>query len=483
MLTNNVTKIRQGKIDTLKELNQSAYGQNFNKTDLSSFINEEFDYLKPKEKLKNINFSIIGRIKVNKNMGNNAFVYIEDEEGIVQVFISKEELKENFFVYKKTFDIGDIVNISGFVFKTRDDKISLFATEVKMVTKALSPSPDILTDLKTKYRQRYLDMIVNKDIKTTLIQRSKIVSTIRRYFEDRDFVEVETPMLNSIPGGANAKPFVTHHNSLGVNRYLRIAPELYLKRLIVGGIDTVFEIGKNFRNEGIDSTHNPEFTSLEFYWAYQNYEFLIETLIELLSLTRNALDLPDIVPYGDKEVDFTDVKIITFRDALIDIGCIPEEIVEKKKKIVKFLKEKDIQISEGLSKGKLWEILFDNFVEDELINPTFITEYPIEISPLARAKDDNPKIAERFELFVAGTELANGFNELNDPKEQYKRFKKQVKLHGSDDEAMHLDEDYIEALKYGLPPTAGAGLGIDRLVMLLTNNTSIKDVIAFPAIK
>ena len=291
-------------------------------------------------------------------------------------------------------------------------------------------------------------------------------------------------MMHPIPGGANARPFITHHNALGVDRYLRVAPELYLKRLIVGGFEAVFEINRNFRNEGMDATHNPEFTMIEFYWAYHRYEDLMDLTEELFKSLFKELNLPEKLPYGEYEIDFsTPFKRIAYKDALAQIGGVPEEILEDAKKICEYLNSKGIEVEDHLSKGQLWGELFDAFVEDRLINPTFVTHFPIDISPLARRNDDNPEIADRFELFIAGKEIANGFSELNDPLDQYERFKAQVAQKDSDDEAMHMDEDYVKALGLGMPPTAGEGIGIDRLVMLLTNQHTIRDVILFPAMR
>jgi lysyl-tRNA synthetase, class II len=297
-------------------------------------------------------------------------------------------------------------------------------------------------------------------------------------------LEVETPMMHPIAGGANAKPFVTHHNALGIDRYLRIAPELYLKRLIVGGFEAVFEINRNFRNEGMDATHNPEFTSIEFYWAYKNYKDLIEITKELFDYLFEHLDRPKKLPYGDLEIDFDDFTEIPLIQSLTDIGGVPKDIVYDKEKIIAYLKEKHVDVNEKMNLGQLQAELFDEFVEAKLINPTFITEYPVEISPLARRSDENPAITERFELFIAGKEIANAFSELNDPVDQYERFQGQVDAKEcGDDEAHEMDEDFIKALSYGMAPTAGQGIGIDRLVMMLTNQHTIRDVLLFPAMK
>ncbi|MDR1614853.1 MAG: lysine--tRNA ligase, partial [Campylobacteraceae bacterium] len=389
---------------------------------------------------------------------------------------------------KKLLDIGDIIQTKGYPFVTKTGELSLHVITLEIVTKSITPLPEKfhgLQDKELRYRQRYLDMIMNPEVKHTFQTRSRIISLIRRFFEDHGFLEVETPMMHPIPGGANAKPFVTFHNALGVERYLRIAPELYLKRLIVGGFNAVFEINRNFRNEGLDATHNPEFTSIEFYWAHHNYKDLMDLTEKLLHVLLEKLGLPEILPYDNETIDFSKpFQRISFKDALVKIGGIDASILDDKKAVEKKIRGDGFELKPNLNLGQLKAELFDNYVEKKLINPTFITEYPIQISPLSRKSDENSEIAERFELFIAGNELANGFNELNDPIDQYGRFAAQLEAKAAgDDEAHEMDEDYIKALGYSFAPTAGEGLGIDRLVMLLTNQTSIRDVILFPAMK
>jgi lysyl-tRNA synthetase class 2 len=325
---------------------------------------------------------------------------------------------------------------------------------------------------------------MNADVRKTFRIRSNVISLTRRFFEDKGFLEVETPMMHPIAGGANAKPFVTHHNALKIDRYLRIAPELYLKRLIVGGFEAVFEINRNFRNEGMDATHNPEFTSIEFYWAYKTYKDLIIITKEYFHYLFDHLNLPTRLPYGELEINFDNFTEIPLIESLTSIGGVPADVVYDKEKIVSYLNSKNVTVKPGLNLGQLQGELFDEFVEEKLIDPTFITEYPVEISPLARRSDTNPDITERFELFIAGREIANAFSELNDPVDQLGRFEGQMQAKDSgDDEAHEMDEDFIDALSYGMAPTAGQGIGIDRLVMLLTNEHSIRDVLLFPAMK
>ena len=422
-------------------------------------------------------------------MGKASFIKIEDESGMLQVYVTRDNLPEGFYnsTFKKLIEVGDIVEVSGYPFVTGKGELSLHCSEFKLLTKAISPLPEKfhgVTDKEIRYRKRYLDLIMNAEVRKTFQIRSKVISLTRRFFEDKGFLEVETPMMHPIAGGANAKPFVTHHNALGVDRYLRIAPELYLKRLIVGGFEAVFEINRNFRNEGMDATHNPEFTSIEFYWAYKTYRDLIEITKEYFQYLFEHLDLPTILPYADMEVNFANFTEVPLIESLTTIGGVPAEVTNDKEKIIAYLASKNITVKPGMNLGQLQGELFDEFVEEKLIDPTFITEYPVEISPLARRNDENPAITERFELFIAGREIANAFSELNDPIDQYNRFKGQVDAkEAGDDEAHEMDEDFIDALSYGMAPTAGQGIGIDRLVMLLTNEHSIRDVLLFPAMK
>lgn len=430
---------------------------------------------------------ITGRIKFMRLMGKAAFIKVEDCSGVLQVYLSKNELEEGFEVFKKYIEVGDIVVAKGFPFVTKTGELSLHALEFKILTKAISPLPEKfhgLKDTEIRYRQRYLDLMMNKEVRDSFILRSKIVSNVRKFFETKGFLEVETPMMHPIPGGANAKPFVTYHNALKVERYLRIAPELYLKRLIVGGFEAVFEINRNFRNEGMDHSHNPEFTMIEFYWAYKDYKDLIALTKELFKNLLESLNLPQQLEFNENTIDFSDFREMTYLDSLVEIGGIPRAIASNADKLKEHLLQHNVKLESQMDLGKLQSEAFDAFVEDKLINPTFITDFPISISPLARRNDKNPEIADRFELFIGGSEIANGFSELNDPLDQLERFKAQVAAkEAGDEEAQYMDEDYITALSYGMPPTAGEGIGIDRLVMLLTNNKTIKDVILFPALK
>ncbi len=459
-------------------------------TTIEKYLNVNSDIEEKEDKRdENRHYTVSGRIKLFRIMGKASFIKIEDESGMLQIYVARDNLPEGFYnnTFKKNIEVGDIVEVSGYPFVTGKGELSLHANNVKLLTKAIAPLPEKfhgVTDKEIRYRKRYLDLIMNSEVRKTFQIRSRVISLTRRFFEDKGFLEVETPMMHPIAGGANAKPFVTHHNALGIDRYLRIAPELYLKRLIVGGFEAVFEINRNFRNEGMDATHNPEFTSIEFYWAYKTYKDLIEITKEYFQYLFEHLNLPVLLPYGDLEVNFENFQEIPLIKSLSTIGGVPEEIVHDKEKIIEFLSSQNITIKPGMNLGQLQGELFDEFVEEKLIDPTFITEYPVEISPLARRNDENPAITERFELFIAGREIANAFSELNDPLDQYERFKGQVDAkEAGDDEAHEMDEDFIDALSYGMAPTAGQGIGIDRLVMLLTNEHSIRDVLLFPAMK
>ena len=483
------------KAEKLREEGINPYPNQIKKGTPSTEFLAECAYIKEQDadekKDESKSYSLTGRLKFIRIMGKAAFAKIEDAEGLVQIYYNRDELPEGFYntIAKKLFEVGDIIEATGYPFVTQTGEITLHCKQMKIVSKAISPLPEKfhgLQDQELRYRQRYLDMIMNPEVKENFVMRSKIVSLVRRFFEEKTFLEVETPMMHPIPGGANAKPFITHHNALDVERYLRIAPELYLKRLIVGGMEAVFEINRNFRNEGMDHTHNPEFTMIEFYWAYKTYTDLMEITEELFDYLFEHLGLERKLPYGDLEIDFsTPFAKIPYIESLTTIGGVPAEVATDKEKALGYLTEHNVKVDPNLTLGYLQAELFDEFVEDKLINPTYITDFPVDISPLARRSDANPDIAERFELFMAGKEIANGFSELNDPIDQYERFKGQVdaKEATNDDEAMHMDTDYVKALSYGMTPTAGEGIGIDRLVMMLTDQHSIRDVLLFPAMK
>ncbi|WP_375137084.1 MULTISPECIES: lysine--tRNA ligase [Arcobacteraceae] len=491
MFENKYIQQRIEKANVLRELGVNPYANDSARnTTISKYLNVNTDIFQKEDKRdENRHYTVAGRIKFFRLMGKASFLKIEDESGILQIYVARDNLPEGFYnnIFKKNIEVGDIIEVSGYPFITGKGELSLHVHDLTILTKSISPLPEKyhgIQDKELRYRQRYLDLIMNSQVRKTFHIRSKVISLTRRFFEDKGFLEVETPMMHPIPGGANAKPFVTHHNALGVDRFLRIAPELYLKRLIVGGFEAVFEINRNFRNEGMDATHNPEFTSIEFYWAYKTYKDLIDITKEYFEYLFEHLDLPMTLPYGDVEIDFTKFSEVPLIESLTTIGGVPADITEDKDKIIAFMKEKNLEVNEAMNLGQLQGELFDEYVEEKLINPTFITEYPVEISPLARRNDEKPHLTDRFELFIAGKEIANAFSELNDPLDQLQRFEGQIAAKDAgDDEAHEMDEDFVNALSYGMAPCAGQGIGIDRLVMMLTNEHSIRDVLLFPAMK
>ena len=487
---NELEQVRIAKKDELKSLGVNPYPQFLKRGMSIAQFREKFAFIKDlAEKKADEIVTLSGRLKLKRVAGKSTFANIEDDSGNIQVYYSLGSIgEEEYAKFKKNLEVGDIAQITGYAFITQTGEFSIHASKIVLASKALSPLPEKfhgLSDTEIRYRKRYLDMIMNGDVRDDFIKRAKIISGIRKFFEERGFLEVETPMMHPIAGGANARPFITHHNTLDVDFYLKIAPELYLKRLIVGGMNAIFEMNRCFRNEGMDLTHNPEFTSIEFYWAWHDYFEVMDLTEELFSFLINSLNLPKILPYGELEIDFSKkFRRIKYLDALHEIGGIPKEIINDKSRILDKLKADGFEANSKLDLGHLQAELFDNYVESKLINPTFIIDFPISISPLSRRSDENPEIAERFELFIAGKELANAFNELNDPLDQYERFKAQIDAkNAGDDEAHEMDEDYCQALGYAMPPTAGWGLGVDRLVMLLLNKQSIRDVILFPAMR
>lgn len=490
MFENPLEQQKISKANELRSLGINPYSHFVTKPMSIKEFKDKYDFINELEEKKAEEIcELIGRIKFMRDGGKAVFANIEDFSGSIQIYFNKSTIDETWFDnIKKLIEVGDIIKVRGYAFVTKKGEFSIHVDKLDLVTKSICVLPEKfhgLVDMESRYRQRYLDMIMNAEIRQDFVNRSKIVSFVRRYFENLGFLEVETPMMHEIAGGANARPFITHHNTLGVDRFLRIAPELHLKRLIVGGFEAVFELNRCFRNEGMDLTHNPEFSTIEFYWAYHNYKDLMNLTEDLLSKLIAHLGLSTTITYDDKQIDFsTPFAKIPYKDALVQIGGIDAAIVNDKDAILKKLKADGFEANEKLDLGHLQAELFDNYVEDKLINPTFITDFPVSISPLSRRSDENPEIAERFELFIAGKELANGFNELNDPLDQYERFLAQVEAKkAGNDEACEMDEDFVNALGFGMAPTAGEGIGIDRLVMMLTNKKSIKDVILFPAMR
>ena len=480
---------KQIRINKLKDL-QSAGNDPFEitkatQTHFADEIVENFEELEEKD------VSICGRIMTWRDMGKANFIDVRDRTGRIQVYVRMNDIGEDAFKEFKKWDLGDIVQVDGFVFKTRTGEISVHAKKLTLLSKSLLPLPEKfhgLTDTDTRYRKRYLDMIMNPDVKDTFIKRSKIISSIRSYLDNLGFVEVETPILNNIAGGAAARPFITHHNSLDMDMYLRIATELYLKRLIVGGMERVYEIGRNFRNEGMDVRHNPEFTCIELYQAYTDYYGMMDIAEALIRNAANEVCDGNLhITFNGTEIDLeTPFARLTMVEAVKKYSGVDfAEFMSDNEKAIEIAKEKGIEIENGKETwGDILNSFFEEFVEANLIQPTFIMDYPVEISPLTKRKPDCPVLTERFELFILGGEYGNAYSELNDPIDQMSRFEAQMKLReAGDDEANMIDHDFVTALEYGMPPTGGLGIGIDRLVMLLTDNYSIRDVLLFPTMK
>lgn len=482
---NELIQVRKDKEKLLRESGIDTYPQIRGIYTRTGVIEEKYGQT-PKEELERINerTSVAGRIVAFRDFGKSIFLHIQDREGKIQVYVRKDILKSPSYDLFKKFDICDIIAVDGTIFKTKTDELTILAESIQLLTKSMRPLPEKwhgLKDVEERYRKRYLDLIVNNRVKDVFLKRAKIVDFIRKYFVSRDFIEVETPMMQVIPGGAVAKPFVTHHNALGIDLYLRIAPELYLKRLIVGGMERVFEINRNFRNEGISVRHNPEFTMLEYYWAYATYEDLMAFTEDMVSSLVKELTGDYRLTYNGVEIDFTPPwRKITMEEALKTYGDFDITIMDNHDTLVDFGKKLGIEGVEKETRGKLITRIFEDLCEKKLIQPTFITHYPVEVSPLAKRSMDNPDITERFELYISGMEIANGFNELNDPEDQRDRFLVQI---SEKEEGAMMDEDYITALEYGLPPTAGEGIGIDRLTMILTDSPSIREVILFPLLR
>lgn len=481
---NQLMKIRKEKLEKLQEEGKNPFEiTKFNPTHTSKQIKEHYEELEGKD------VTIAGRLMAKRIMGKASFCHVQDSEGKIQSYVSINDLGEESYKQFKEDDIGDIIGITGFVFKTRTGEISIHAKEVTLLTKSLRPLPEKfhgLKDADLRYRQRYVDLIMNPEVKQTFLLRSKLIKEIRKFMDEQGYMEVETPMLTTVATGDAARPFVTHHNTLDLQMYLRIAPELNLKRLIVGGFDKVYEIGKNFRNEGMDIKHNPEFTNMEFYAAYEDYNDMMNLAENLIStVAKNVLGTTKIT-YQGTEIDLTPSwKKITMIDAIKEVTGVDFNEIKTDEEAQKIALEKGVKYEEiKNTRGHIINEFFETFVEDTLIQPTFILDYPVEVSPLTKRKKDNPALVERFELFIGGREYGNAYSELNDPIDQYERFMKQVEAKAKgDEEAGGMDEDFVNALEIGMPPTGGMGIGLDRLIMLLTDSASIRDVLFFPTMK
>ena len=481
---NQLMKVRREKLDKLKQEGKDPYKiTKFNRTHTSKQIKDNYEELEGKD------VTVAGRIMAKRIMGKASFCHIQDSEGKIQSYVSINELGEESYKAFKEDDIGDIIGITGFVFKTKTGEISIHAKAVTLLSKSLRPLPEKfhgLKDTDLRYRQRYVDLIMNPEVKDTFVKRAEIIKEIRKFMNEKGYMEVETPILTTVATGDAARPFVTHHNTLDLQMYLRIAPELNLKRLIVGGYDKVFEIGKNFRNEGMDIKHNPEFTNMEFYSAYEDYNDMMKMSEELIStVAKNTLGTTTIT-YEDKEINLApEWKKITMIEAIKEVTGVDFNTINTDEEAQAIAKEKGVQFEDiKNTRGHIINEFFETFVEETLIQPTFVMDYPVEVSPLTKRKQDDPRLVERFELFIGGREYGNAYSELNDPIDQYERFLKQVEAkEKGDEEAGGMDEDFVNALEIGMPPTGGMGIGLDRLIMLLTNSASIRDVLFFPTMK
>jgi len=478
---------RRRKVNALWEAGINPYPNDFKPRHTSADL---FAAYGQSEQIDDVDadFVLAGRIIARRSFGKAAFIQLQDRAGRIQLYVRKDDLGDEQFALFESLDIGDIIGVSGFPFRTRTGELSLHLRSLRLLVKSLLPLPEKfhgLTDVETRYRQRYLDLIVNPEVRELFVKRSRIINLIRQFMTSRDFLEVETPMMQPIPGGATARPFVTHHNALDMELFLRIAPELYLKRLVVGGFDRVFEINRNFRNEGISIRHNPEFTMMEFYQAYATFEDLMELTEELFCHVAEAvLGTLDFTCQG-MDVSFKRPwRRLTVKEAILEYGDIDQKQLADRDLALAYARSIGLDLPDSIGYGKLIMEIFEEVAEHKLIQPTFVTAYPTEVSPLSRKNDHDPEIVDRFELMIGGREIANAFSELNDPVDQKERFLAQVaEKDKGDEEAHYMDEDYIRALEYGLPPTAGEGIGIDRLVMLLTDSPSIRDVILFPHLR
>jgi lysyl-tRNA synthetase, class II len=486
---NDQFRVRREKREALINEGKNPFGERFARTYDSKTMHREFDAFS-KEELseKNTDITIAGRMVTKRGKGKAGFAHLQDLEGQLQIYVRKDEVGDEAYEGFKDMDIGDIVGVRGRAFKTNVGELSVRATEVTLLTKALRPLPDKyhgLQDIEQRYRQRYLDLIANPEVKDTFIMRSKIIQSMRNHLNRQGFLEVETPMLHTIPGGASARPFVTHHNALDMELYIRIAIELHLKRLIVGGMEKVYEIGRVFRNEGISTRHNPEFTMMELYEAFGDYEDIMDLTESLIVQIAEDVLGSTTLQYGEEQIELGNQwKRMHIVDAVKEETGVDfwEEMSDEEARAL--AKEHNVPIRETMSFGYVVNEFFEHFVEEKLIQPTFVYGHPLAISPLAKKNEKDPRFTDRFELFIVGREHANAFSELNDPVDQRERFEKQVEEREAGDEEAHMmDYDYLEAMEYGLPPTGGLGIGIDRLVMLLTNSASIRDVLLFPQMR
>lgn len=486
---NDQMRVRIEKMESYREKGFDPFGDKFPRTHLANELVEQYgEFSKEELEEKAIKTVVAGRIMTKRGKGKAGFSHIQDVSGQIQLYVRKDQVGDDAYDVFKTADLGDIVGVKGTVFKTNVGELSVNADEFFLLTKSLRPLPEKfhgLKDIEQRYRQRYLDLITNQDSKETFIMRSKIIQSMRRYLDDRGFLEVETPMMHSIPGGAAARPFVTHHNALDIELYMRIAIELHLKRLIVGGLEKVYEIGRVFRNEGVSTRHNPEFTMIELYEAYADYHDIMELVENMVAHIAEEVNGSTTIQYGEEEINLAPRwKRLHMADAIKEYTGVDfwQHLTDEEAKAL--AKEHGVEINDNMTFGHIMNEFFEQKVEEKLIQPTFVYGHPVEISPLAKKNKEDERFTDRFELFIVGREHANAFSELNDPIDQRERFEAQVKeREQGNDEAHEMDEDFLEALEYGMPPTGGLGIGIDRLVMLLTNSPSIRDVLLFPQMR
>ena len=480
---------RRKKLEQLRDKGD-AYGNSFKPQNNAKNLHDEYGAFSKEELAdKNIkNISIAGRIVLKRVMGNASFATLRDASGDIQIYVTKNNVEESVYEDFKTWDLGDIVGVSGSLFRTKTDELTIDVWDLEMITKSLRPMPEKfkgLTDIEARYRQRYLDLMTNNSTKEIFIKRTKIIDSMRRKMNEVGYLEVETPMMHPLAGGAVARPFVTQHNALGQDLFLRIAPELYLKRLLVGGFEKVFEINRSFRNEGLSTKHNPEFTMMEWYEAYASMQDQMDLTKDIILNAASAAGCEELIEWDENKINLANFKQSTLSELVVEYNPeLKDKDLSDKKVLEQYLKNISVKTEKAWGSGRLLLEIFEETVESKLIDPTFVTEYPVEVSPLSRRNEDKPDFADRFELFIGGKEFANGFCELNDPDDQASRFEDQVAAKDSGDkEAMDYDHDYITALEHGMPPAVGVGMGVDRLVMLLTNQSSIRDVLLFPQLK
>ena len=480
---------RRKKLEQLRDKGD-AYGNSFKPQNNAKNLHEEYGAFSKEELAdKNIkNISVAGRIVLKRVMGNASFATLRDASGDIQIYVTKNNVEESVYEDFKTWDLGDIVGVSGTLFRTKTDELTIDVWDLEMITKSLRPMPEKfkgLTDIEARYRQRYLDLMTNNSTKEIFIKRTKIIDSMRRKMNEVGYLEVETPMMHPLAGGAVARPFVTQHNALGQDLFLRIAPELYLKRLLVGGFEKVFEINRSFRNEGLSTKHNPEFTMMEWYEAYASMQDQMDLTKDIILNAALAAGCEESIEWDENKINLGNFKQSTLSELVVEYNPeLKDKDLSDKKILEQHLKSISVKIEKAWGPGRLLLEIFEETVESKLIDPTFVTEYPVEVSPLSRRNEHKPDFADRFELFIGGKEFANGFCELNDPDDQASRFEDQVAAKDSGDkEAMDYDHDYITALEHGMPPAVGVGMGVDRLVMLLTNQSSIRDVLLFPQLK